>query len=83
MLIGLSVNIWTEKIQLVLGWTLLVFHYSQISDRWWHTLAGAGCLEALNQEPGKRVTVRAGYGGDLTANSHAKSKWAQVRSSKV
>lgn len=75
MLIGLNVNIWTEKIQLVLGWTLPVFHCSQISDRWWHRLASTGCHEALNQEPGKRVTVRAGYGGDLlAANRHAKSK---------
>lgn len=75
MLIGLSVNIWTEKIQLVLGWTLPVFHCSQISDRWWHRLASTGCREALNQEPGKRVTVRAGYGGDLLrAMRHAKSK---------
>lgn len=75
MLIGLGVNIWSEKIQLVLGWTLPGFRCSQVSDRWRHGLASAGCHEALNQEPGERVTVRAGYGCDpLTANGHAKSK---------
>jgi len=75
VLIGLRVNVWTEKIQLGLGWTIPGFHCSQISDRWWNGLASAGCHEALNQEPGKRVTGRAGYGCDpLAANGRAKSK---------
>lgn len=83
MLIGVSVNIWTEKIQPVLSWALPMFHCSQISDRWWHRLASIGCHEALNQEPGKRVTEQDMVVISLQQTDMQKVKWAQVRSSKV
>lgn len=84
MSIGLGVNIWTEEIKLVIGWALPGFHCSQVSDRWWDRVASAGCHEALNQEPGKRITVRAGDGCDpLQQMVMRKVKRAQVRSRKM